>query len=142
MTRRTLQDLGSVSIPLDEVDALIVVGLFAASRDGNVDDTEFRALVADLAGLAILDELDEDEREDEVTRLVGLCDREGLRPMMGSALAVLRGPAIETAFALTLRVVMADGVLPDVEFEYLRELRGVLGLSDEQYERLVREAAR
>lgn len=125
-----------MTVPLDEVDALIVVALFAASTDGSFDDAEFRSLVADLEGLAILDELSEEEREDEVTRLVGLCDREGLRPMMGSALAKLDGVARETAFSLTLRVLMADGVLPEVEFEYLRELRGVLGLSDEQYDRL------
>ena len=141
MTRRTLQHLGHVALSLDEVDALIVVGLFAASSDGRIDEAELRELVTDLDALGILDDLSEEEREDEVTRLVGLCDREGLRPMMGTALTLLNGPARETAFALTLRVLIADGLLPDVEFDYLRELRTVLGISDEPVERLTRAAA-
>lgn len=141
MKRRTLQHLGHVPLSLDEVDALIVVGLFAASSDGSVDDAELRELVADLSALGILDDLSEEEREDEVTRIIGLCDREGLRPMMGTALTLLNGAARETAFSLTLRILIADGMLTDAEFEYLRELRGVLGISDEQFERLTRAAA-
>lgn len=141
MKRRPLQQLGHVALSLDEVDALIVVGLFAASSDGKIDDAELRELIADLGALGILDDLSEEEREDEVMRIVGLCDREGLRAMMGTALTLLNGAARETAFALTLRILIADGLLPDAEFEYLRDLRTVLGISDEQFERLVRAAA-
>lgn len=141
MKRRTLQDLGRVDLSLDQVDALIVVGLFAASSDGSIDDAELRALVDDLDALGILDDMSEAEREEEVTRLARLGEREGIRPMMGTALALIDGPAREAAFSLTLRVLMADGLLPDAEFEFLRELRTVLGLTDEQVDRLTRAAA-
>ena len=114
--RRTLQDLGRASVPLDEVDALIV------------------------AGLAILEDLEEDERREEVARLRGLCEREGLGAMMGSALELLQESTRELAFSLSLRVLIADGVLPELEFQYLRELRGALELSDEQYDRLTQAA--
>ncbi len=141
MTRLTLQDLGRVDLSLDEVDALIIVGLFAAGSDGEVEESELGALVADLEALGILDDQSEDERREEVTRLARLCEREGIRPMMGAALALLDGPARESAFSLTLRVLMADGLLPDAEFEYLRELRTVLGMTEEQVDRLTRAAA-
>lgn len=138
--RRTLQDLGRASVPLDEVDALIVAGLFAASSDGEIADAEIEELVRDLGELAILEDLEEDERREEVARLRGLCEREGLGAMMGSALELLQESTRELAFSLSLRVLIADGVLPELEFQYLRELRGALELSDEQYDRLTQAA--
>jgi tellurite resistance protein len=136
MARLSLQDLGRSQTALTPAEALAVVGLSAVSSDGKVEDIELTELVRDLDELGILANVSEDEREDFLLRLVGLADREGLGPLLGTALdALTTDRARETAITLTINILAADGVLPDSEFDYLRELKQYLRLSDAQYER-------
>lgn len=134
--RLSLHDLGRSMAALTPAEALAVIGLSAASSDGKVEDIELTELVRDLDEFGILADVSEDEREDFLLRLVGLADREGLGPLLGTALdALTTDRAREAAITLTINILTSDGVLPDSEFDYLRELKQYLGLSDAQYER-------
>jgi tellurite resistance protein len=142
MARLSLQDLGRSEAALTPPEALAVIGLAAACSDGKVEDIELTELIRDLDELVILSTISEEEREDFVLRLVGLADREGLAPLLGTALEALTTDwARETAITLTINILTADGELPEAEFDYLRQLKQRLGLTDEQYDRARRAAA-
>lgn len=141
MARLSLHDLGRAAAALTVPEALAVVGLVAVSSDDTIEEVELTELVRDLDELDILAGVSEDEREDFVLRLVGLAEREGLAPLLGAALEALTDDhAREAAITLTINILACDGVLPDAEFDYLRQLKHRLGLSDEQYDRARRAA--
>ena len=122
-------------------EALITIGLAAISSDGKVDPAEIPELLAALRAADVPAGAADEAREDVVLRIVGLCDREGMDAMLGSALEALPDPAVrEAALALTVRILLCDGVVPAEEFDYLRQLHGVLEISVDRYEQIVAAA--
>lgn len=125
------------ALELAAEEALVVVGLAAVSSDGDVEDIELTALVEALETLEILPDLDEDAREDFVLRVVGLCDLEGLGPVLGAALRSLTDEASRLlALELTVEVLVADGQIPDSEVVYLHAFKDVLGIGDADFLRV------
>lgn len=143
MAQRSLKQLTRGDVALTREEALITIGLAAVSSDGKVDDAELPELLAALRAADIPAGRGDEAREDIVLRIVGLCDREGMDAMLGSALEALPDPAVrEAALALTVRILVCDGAVPAEEFDYLRELHTVLEISVDRYEQIVTDAAR
>lgn len=141
MARRPLSELTPGEAALTPEEGLIVIGLAAIACDGKIDPVELPELMAALKAAGIPAGGSDEQREDVALRLVGLCDREGMDAMLGSALEALRDPARrEAALALSLRLVVCDGVIPREEFDYIRELHLALEVSIDRYEQIVAAA--
>lgn len=138
MVRKPLSELTPGEAALIPEEGLIVLGLAAIACDGKIDPVELPELMAALKAANIPAGGTDEQREDVVLRMVGLCDREGMDAMLGSALEALRDPARrEAALALSVRLIVCDGEIPEEEFEYLRELRHTLDVSIDRYEQIV-----
>lgn len=138
MSRRPLSELTPGEVALTPEEALIVIGLATIACDGKVDPAELPELMSALKAASIPSGGSDEAREDIVLRLVGLCDRESMDAMLGSALEALRDPARrEAALALAVRLILCDGTIPAEEFDYLRELHLALELSIDRYEQIV-----
>ena len=138
MGRKPLSEPTTGEVALIPPEGLIVIGLAAIACDGKIEPVELPELMAALKAAGIPAGGSDEQREDVVLRLIGLCDREGMDAMLGSALETLRDTARrEAALALSIRLIVCDGAIPGEEFDYIRELRHTLDVSIDRYEQIV-----
>lgn len=115
---------------LSQAEALAAIAVAALAADGYLLDEERQSLVSAMAGLQVFKKYSSQQRLKLLEKLFDLLRQKGAHTLVHSAKDALPPKLRETAFAVAINMVMADGTLVESEREFLRQLEQVLEIPD------------
>jgi tellurite resistance protein len=114
---------------LSQAEAIAAIALAATASDGNLSDEQARGILSVLSGMKLFKYYSNDEISRMFEKLLNILKWEGINALFHSAKESLPYDLRETAFALATDLVLADGVSPQEELEFLNDLSQDLGIS-------------
>jgi len=127
----------SGDLVLDERAAFAAVLLVTVAADGNISDDESRAFGAIVNRMQLFKSQTSSEFSAMMDRLFAVIRREDPKILLMSAAKVLPAELVETAFAIAVDLVLADGSVEDQEKQLLEDLQSALGIRDDFAEKVV-----
>ena len=114
---------------LSQPEAIAAIALAATASDGNLSDEQARGILSLLSGMKLFRYYSSDEINRMFEKLLNILRWEGINALFHSAKESLPYDLRETAFAIATDLVLADGVSPQEELEFLNDLSQDLGIS-------------
>ncbi|MBW4628317.1 MAG: tellurite resistance TerB family protein [Brasilonema octagenarum HA4186-MV1] len=114
---------------LSQPEAIAAIALAATASDGNLSDEQARGILSVLSGMKLFRYYSNDEINRMFEKLLNILKWEGINALFHSAKESLPYDLRETAFAIATDLVLADGVSPQEELEFLNDLSQDLGIS-------------
>lgn len=114
---------------LSQAEAIAAIALAATASDGNLSDEQARGILSVLSGMKLFKYYSNDEISRMFEKLLNILKWEGINALFHSAKESLPYDLRETAFAIATDLVLADGVSPQEELEFLNDLSQDLGIS-------------
>ncbi|MBP5976862.1 tellurite resistance TerB family protein [Brasilonema sp. CT11] len=114
---------------LSQPEAIAAIALAATASDGNLSDEQARGILSVLSGMKLFRYYSNDEINRMFEKLLNILKWEGINALFHSAKESLPYDLRETAFAIATDLVLADGVSPQEELEFLKDLSQDLGIS-------------
>ncbi|MBW4596395.1 MAG: tellurite resistance TerB family protein [Brasilonema angustatum HA4187-MV1] len=114
---------------LSQPEAIAAIALAATASDGNLSDEQARGILSLLSGMKLFRYYSNDEINRMFEKLLNILKWEGINALFHSAKESLPYDLRETAFAIATDLVLADGVSPQEELEFLNDLSQDLGIS-------------
>ncbi|KAB8335577.1 Tellurite resistance protein TerB [Scytonema tolypothrichoides VB-61278] len=114
---------------LSQAEAIAAIALAATASDGNLCDEQARGILSVLSSMKLFRYYSNDEINRMFEKLLNILRWEGINALFHSAKESLPYDLRETAFAIATDLVLADGVSPQEELEFLNDLSQDLGIS-------------
>lgn len=114
-----------------EQEAFLAVALASAAANGDIDDSDKKAIYATVLQASMFDDFSEDELNDIFEKLMGKLDAEGLGGLVAIAKNSMPDDLRESAFLYAVDISLADGEIDEDEQALLEELQQALGVSDD-----------
>ncbi|NMG19042.1 tellurite resistance TerB family protein [Brasilonema bromeliae] len=114
---------------LSQAEAIAAIALAATASDGNLSDEQARGILSVLSSMKLFRYYSNDEINRMFEKLLNILRWEGINALFHSAKESLPYDLRETAFAIATDLVLADGVSPQEELEFLNDLSQDLGIS-------------
>jgi tellurite resistance protein len=114
-----------------EQEAFLAVALASAAANGDIDESDKKAILATVMQASIFDESSEDDLNDTFEKLMGKLEADGVGALVAIAKSSMPEDLCESAFVCAVDITLADGEIDDDEQALLEELQQVLGISDE-----------
>lgn len=121
----------SSSDAFSQQEAFLAIALATSAADGNIDQSEIKAIFSYLLCMKMFQDYSEKELSKIFERLVKILKNEGAGGLVAVAKSSLPDKLRETAFACAVDIALADGVVEDSEKALLEELQQVLEVSDD-----------
>ncbi|MBW4681750.1 MAG: tellurite resistance TerB family protein [Microcoleus vaginatus WJT46-NPBG5] len=115
---------------LSQAEAVAAIAVVAISADGYLLEEERQSLFSVMADLQVFKEYSSRQRLKLLEKLFDLLRQKGAHTLVYSAKDALSPKLRETAFAVAINMVMADGTLVETEREFLRQLEQVLEIPE------------
>ena len=115
---------------LSQAEAVAAIAVLAISADGYLLEEERQSLFSVMADLQVFKEYSSRQRLKLLEKLFDLLRQKGAHTLVYSAKDALPPKLRETAFAVAINMVMADGTLVETEREFLRQLEQVLEIPE------------
>jgi tellurite resistance protein len=114
-----------------EQEAFLAVALASAAANGDIDESDKKAIYATVLQASMFDDFSEDELNDIFEKLMGKLDAEGLGGLVAIAKSSMPDDLRESAFLYAVDISLADGEIDEDEQALLEELQQALGISDD-----------
>jgi hypothetical protein len=129
---------GEASKPFGPHEGFAGILLGASACDGHIADEEVQSLFTSLARMKMFQRYTEKNWSTLINRLLGLMKRKGVDELVEKSVEALPEELQGTAFANACDIVLADGVVEDVEKEFLDKLQDLLQIPEEEAVNIVR----
>jgi uncharacterized tellurite resistance protein B-like protein len=127
LTNRTQQS----QTTLGPAEAFAAITLIAVAADGYAADSELQAISTILSRMQLFRSYPADVMRKMFDRLLNLLQRQGANNLLTTAVEALPHDLLETAFAVTADIVLADGEVTSEEEDLLNQLYRALQISEE-----------
>jgi len=117
--------------PLSQAEAFAAIALALSAADGSVDDVEIENIVTYLRRMHLFREFDTPHFVGLFDKIVRLLVKGGPELLIDAARESIPDDLKPTAFALSVDVALADGVIQPVEQKLMSTLRTTLEIPDE-----------
>lgn len=118
-------------VKLTPAEGVIGVILMAIAADGEITEEEQVGFLAIGNRMELLSDLSSDQFTAILRKLQGVAKKEGAPALLAKAAAALSPELRETAFALAIDLVLADGTVEDEEKAVAASLQAALQISDD-----------
>jgi tellurite resistance protein len=136
-----LKSRSQSSVTLEPAAAIAVIGLFAASADGeDISIQEEYALSEILGSISHFEEYTDEDFQELTDQVESYLDEEEPADLIAQAIASLPNQGYrEAAYITAILVVGIDGEVPESEQDFICELQEALNVSDERAQELIDE---
>lgn len=117
---------------LSKQEAFAGILLGAAASDGHIADEEAQGLWTITRRMRMFEGWNDDRFGRMMNKLVGVLRKKGLRTLLHSCAEALPDQLHGTAFASSVDIVLADGVVEDEEKDFLNDLQKILDISGDE----------
>ena len=124
-------------LKLSREEAFLTIVLSAVACDEEFAPEEIGAMFHSLARMVVFQSIPDERRKELINKFIAFIRREGVGTMITLAKSHLDEKMLETAFALAVDIVLADGVVKPKEKEFLEQLQEAVGFSDKHAEQIV-----
>ncbi|MBD1939845.1 tellurite resistance TerB family protein [Microcoleus sp. FACHB-68] len=122
---------------LSRAEAFAAIALAAIASDGYFTNTETRTIFLVLSRMKLFEGYSELQIKSVLDNLLQFLKQHGTEAFVNSAKEFLSPELQATAFAVSVDLVLSDGVLHKKEEKFLADLQHVLGVSDETADQLI-----
>ena len=115
---------------LSQAEAVAAIAVAAIAADGYLLEEERQSIFAVMSNLHVFQKYSSRQRLKLLEKLFDVLRQKGAHTLVYSAKEALPPQLRETAFAVAINMVMADGTLVESEREFLQQLEQVLEISE------------
>ncbi|NJM72195.1 MAG: tellurite resistance TerB family protein [Scytonema sp. RU_4_4] len=114
---------------LTQAEAFVAIALATTASDGNLSDEQARGILLVLSRMKLFRCYSNDEMNGIFDKILDTLRWQGINALFNSAKESLSYDLREAAFAVATDLVLADGVFPQEEQDFLSDLYQALGIS-------------
>ncbi|MBD2043472.1 tellurite resistance TerB family protein [Microcoleus sp. FACHB-672] len=115
---------------LSQAEALAAIAVAAIAADGYLLEEERQSIFSVMSNLQVFKKYSSRQRLKLLEKLFDLLRQKGAPTLVDSAKDALPPKLRETAFAVAINMVIADGTIVESEREFLRQLEQVLEIPE------------
>jgi tellurite resistance protein len=125
------------SIALGPAEAFAAIVLVSVAIDGYLADDELQVMLASLSRMHLFRSYPSEVMRKMFDKMCGIISRQGFESLLKTAIASLPHDLYDTAFAVAVDLILADGEVTEEEENLIHYLWASLGIADETARHIV-----